>query len=112
MATHSSSLSWRIPEQRSLVGYSPWGCKESDMTKCLSTHSILLLVSHPISLIQKPLKTKLIHKTFPDGHGRDAFISFDPAVQSRLGLMFLSTTHIVSKMKGNKSIQLFKNYSP
>ena len=24
-------------EQRSLVGYSPWGCKESDMTECLST---------------------------------------------------------------------------
>ena len=23
--------------QRSLVGYSPWGCKESDMTKQLST---------------------------------------------------------------------------
>ena len=23
--------------QRSLVGYSPWGCKESDMTVCLST---------------------------------------------------------------------------
>ena len=24
--------------QRSLVGYSPWGCKESDMTERLSTH--------------------------------------------------------------------------
>ena len=24
MATHSSSLAWRIHEQRSLVGYSPW----------------------------------------------------------------------------------------
>ena len=24
--------------QRSLVGYSPWGCKESDMTEWLSTH--------------------------------------------------------------------------
>ena len=24
-------------EQRSLVGYSPWGCKESDMTELLST---------------------------------------------------------------------------
>ena len=23
--------------QKSLVGYSPWGCKESDMTKRLST---------------------------------------------------------------------------
>ena len=33
MATHSSILAWRIHGQRSLVGYSPWGRKESDMTK-------------------------------------------------------------------------------
>ena len=31
MATHSSILAWRIP-QRTLVGYSPWGLKESDTT--------------------------------------------------------------------------------
>ena len=33
MVTHSSVLAWRIPwtEKRSLVGYSPWGRKESDM---------------------------------------------------------------------------------
>ena len=30
MATHSSILAWRIPWTNSLVGYSPWGCKESD----------------------------------------------------------------------------------
>ena len=30
MATHSSILAWRIPWQRSLVGYCPWGRKESD----------------------------------------------------------------------------------
>ena len=30
MATHSSTLAWKIPWQRSLVGYNPWGCKESD----------------------------------------------------------------------------------
>ena len=28
MATHSSILAWRIPGQRSLVDYSPGGCKE------------------------------------------------------------------------------------
>ena len=41
MATHSSILDWRIPWipfltgefQRSLMGYSPWGRKESDMTE-------------------------------------------------------------------------------
>ena len=33
MATHSSTLAWKIPGRRSLVGYSPWGRKESDMTE-------------------------------------------------------------------------------
>ena len=27
-----------LPGQRSLVGYSPWGGKESDTTECLSLH--------------------------------------------------------------------------
>ena len=40
MATHSSVLAWRIPWTESLVGHSPWGCKESDMTEQLSTASI------------------------------------------------------------------------
>ena len=31
MATHSSVLAWRIPGQRNLAGYSPWGWKESEM---------------------------------------------------------------------------------
>ena len=36
MATHSSILAWRIPRQRSLVGSSPWGRKESDKTERLT----------------------------------------------------------------------------
>ena len=28
-------------EQRSLAGYSPWGCKESDTTEQLSMHALL-----------------------------------------------------------------------
>ena len=35
MATHSSILAWRIHGQRSLVAYSPQGCKESDTTEWL-----------------------------------------------------------------------------
>ena len=35
MAIHSSILAWRIP-WTSLVGYSPWGHKESDTTKWLT----------------------------------------------------------------------------
>ena len=30
MATHFSILAWKIPWIDSLVGYSPWDCKESD----------------------------------------------------------------------------------
>ena len=33
MATYSSILAWRIRGQRSLVGSSPWGHKESDTTE-------------------------------------------------------------------------------
>ena len=33
MVTHSSLLAWRIPWTEELVGYSPWGCKESDTTE-------------------------------------------------------------------------------
>ena len=35
MTTHSSILAWRFlcHGQRSLVGYIPWSCKESDMTE-------------------------------------------------------------------------------
>ena len=32
MTTHSSILAWRI-SMRILVGYCPWGCRESDMTE-------------------------------------------------------------------------------
>ena len=43
-ATHSRVLAWRIP----WTVYSPWGCKESDMTKQLSLYALnqyLLLIS-------------------------------------------------------------------
>ena len=30
MTTHSSILAWRIPGQKSLADYSPWGYKELD----------------------------------------------------------------------------------
>ena len=44
MATHSSTLAWKIPwMRRSLVGYSPWGRKELDTTERLYKHSQILL---------------------------------------------------------------------
>ena len=36
MATHCNILAWRIPWTEELVGYSPWGCKESDARERLS----------------------------------------------------------------------------
>ena len=36
MATHSSILPGKFRGQRSLVGYSPWGLKESDKTEKLT----------------------------------------------------------------------------
>ena len=33
MAPHSSTLAWKIPWMEELVGYSPWGRKESDSTE-------------------------------------------------------------------------------
>ena len=33
MATHSSILVWRIPRTEDLVGCSPQGCREPDMTE-------------------------------------------------------------------------------
>ena len=35
MATHSSTLAWKIPWTEKLVGYSPRGRKESDKTERL-----------------------------------------------------------------------------
>ena len=35
MAPHSSTLAWKIPWWRSLVGCSPWGCEEWDTTERL-----------------------------------------------------------------------------
>ena len=44
MASHTSILTWGNHGERSLLGYSPWGGKESDMTEQLT-----LLVSHHTS---------------------------------------------------------------
>ena len=35
MATHSSTLAWKIHGRRGLIGYSPWGLKELGTTLLL-----------------------------------------------------------------------------
>ena len=45
MATHFSNLPEEVHGQRSLVGYSPWGCKESDMTEQLPQEELRFQVA-------------------------------------------------------------------
>ena len=35
MATHSSTLTWKIPWMEELVGCSPWGREQSDTTEAI-----------------------------------------------------------------------------
>ena len=42
MKIHSSILAWESPWTRSLVGYSPWGRKESDTTEPLNKEQVEL----------------------------------------------------------------------
>ena len=43
MAIHTSILPGKSHGQRSLMGYSPWGSKESDTTEQLSMHADTLI---------------------------------------------------------------------
>ena len=45
-ATHSSISVGEPPGQRSLVGYSPWGQKESDMTEVIEHHTCSIYTAH------------------------------------------------------------------
>ena len=59
IAIHSSTIAWKIHGQRSLVGYNPWGHKESVTTERLHFH---FLVS------QKALVTSSWLKARRKGH--------------------------------------------
>ena len=48
-ATHSSILAWEIPWTRSLVDYSPWGHKESDMTEWLTQAMLITKWLSPLA---------------------------------------------------------------
>ena len=41
MATHSSTLAWKIPWMEGPGSYCPWGCKELDTTERLHFHFLL-----------------------------------------------------------------------
>ena len=46
MAITPIFLAVKFHRQRSMVGYSPWGCKESDTTEQLSTYAHAHVYAH------------------------------------------------------------------
>ena len=60
MATHSSVLAWEIHGQRSLVGYSPWGCKESDTTRIDLANTLTLINYSPFPTRVASLVAQLV----------------------------------------------------
>ena len=59
MATHSSTLAWKIPWTGSLVGCSPWGREESDTTERLPFHFSLSCIGEGNG---KPLQCSCLEK--------------------------------------------------
>ena len=64
MATHSSTPTWKIPWRRSLVGYSPWGHRESDMTEKLHFAPYCKLFYLPQNVMPVPHHQELIYSFF------------------------------------------------
>ena len=62
MATHSSTLAWKIPWTEEPGGYSPWGCKELTQLKQLSKHAQVFSISmfNCVSLFASPHSVSLI----------------------------------------------------
>ena len=56
-------LPGKSPEQRSLVGYSPWSCKESDRTERQSTHTAKYLI-----YTEKYNKISCLHHRIQENH--------------------------------------------
>ena len=73
MVTHSSILAWRIPGTEEPGGlHSPWGLKESDMTKQLSLHftSLVAQMVKNLPSMQETWIQSLDQEDQPgEGHG-------------------------------------------
>ena len=51
MATYASILAWEIHGQRSLMGYSPWSCNESDTARdSMQTHSVSSTLNNSLAV--------------------------------------------------------------
>ena len=62
MATHSSTLAWKIPWMEKPDGYSPWGLKKLDTTEGLHFHFLFKLV------LSRPSSSLLAGSPIPRPH--------------------------------------------
>ena len=56
MATHFSIRAWRIPWTEALMGYSQWGCKESDTIERLTLSIFKGRFGKPLALQLVPIQ--------------------------------------------------------
>ena len=61
IATHFSALAWEIPQTEELVGYSPRGCKESDMIEkpTFDIHAELPFLQPRVTASEKKINTTI-----------------------------------------------------
>ena len=96
MATHSSTLAWKIPRTEELVGCSPWGLKESDTTEQLPFHfSLSLFISFIGEGNGNPLQCSCLENPREGGAWWAAVYG---VAQSRTRLNQLSSSSIYSKI--------------
>ena len=86
MAPHSSALAWKIHGRRSMVGCSPWGRQESDMTERLHFHFSLSCTGEGNS---NPLHCSCLENPRDSGTGWAAVYG---VAQSRTRLKRLSSS--------------------
>ena len=72
LATHSSILAWKIPEQRNVVGQSPRGHKESDMTEPMK---VKVLVAQSCQTLCDPTNSSLPGSSFHGTSRRQGYWS-------------------------------------
>ena len=103
MAPHSSSLAWKPHGWRSLVGCSPWGCLESDMTERLHFHFSLSCLGEGNS---SPLQCSCLENPRDGGAW---WVAVYGVTQSRTRLKRLSSSSLVfvaPELRGNNLLFL------
>ena len=104
MATHSSILAWRIPQrqrQRSLAGYSPYGCKDTQTIEA-TQQALTLLLGQSLHFSQNCRNTRKEAKEFPSIHWFILLCSLFPSISAPLNT---SSKPALTLLSPNKQIQ-------